>query len=517
MHRTHTPRRSATLCASLAVVMILSYATVLARAAVLPAAQVAAAQTAEREKLLNGLSFFLLPQPATDKITIRLRIHSGAAFDLAGKEGTAALLARSLFPDETTRTYVGEELGGSLVVAVDHDKLDVTLAGRTGTLPVLLELLRNALVTGGAIDAKTLDSIRARHLADLNAQKAAASIADEMIARRLFGAYPLGRPTTGTAASMNRIERADLIDARTRFVAPDNATLAIVGNFDPARARILMRQYLGAWRKADRLARATFRQPVAPSPEVLVVPVTGAERVELRLAQRAPSRVERDHPAALVLARILEKRLASDTANASEGRGFGVRYVATKLAGALTVHGSARPADAAATLKIMRDQTQKLISNASSAAEFAQARAEARAAQIVSANDPTPLLDADTYGATASDVASRLDALMPADVQQLAARLFDSASTPPAIIAAGDEAMLDSLRQNGAQIEVLNASASPDAAPLPARLPNRSREVPQSPLIPGSPSAIGKAPNNSAPAAKTPNATPVAKPNANRP
>ena len=50
----------------------------------------------DREKLLNGLSIIFWPRPGEANVTLKLRIHSGAAFDLAGKAGTMSLLADTL-------------------------------------------------------------------------------------------------------------------------------------------------------------------------------------------------------------------------------------------------------------------------------------------------------------------------------------------------------------------------------------------------------------------------------------
>ena len=49
--------------------------------------QPALAQTAkqpEREQLLNGLRLLIWPQPGSPELIVKLRINSGAAFDLAG-------------------------------------------------------------------------------------------------------------------------------------------------------------------------------------------------------------------------------------------------------------------------------------------------------------------------------------------------------------------------------------------------------------------------------------------------
>src|ERR1051325_4333840 len=56
----------------------------------------------EREQLLNGLRLLLWPKPGSPEVILKLRINSGAAFDLTGKSGEMALLGDLLFPDAAT-------------------------------------------------------------------------------------------------------------------------------------------------------------------------------------------------------------------------------------------------------------------------------------------------------------------------------------------------------------------------------------------------------------------------------
>jgi hypothetical protein len=48
----------------------------------------------EREQLLNGLNLLIWPQPGSPELVVKLRINSGAAFDLAGKSGQMAVSRR---------------------------------------------------------------------------------------------------------------------------------------------------------------------------------------------------------------------------------------------------------------------------------------------------------------------------------------------------------------------------------------------------------------------------------------
>ncbi|MEO6392712.1 MAG: hypothetical protein ABIP75_12760, partial [Pyrinomonadaceae bacterium] len=107
-----------------------------------------AAQTsgADRDVLLNGLRIVFLPQPGDGKVSLQRRIHSGAAFDPAGKSGVMALLGDSLFPEPETKNFFEDELGGTLVVDTDYDSINVTMTGNASELARMLDALKAALI-----------------------------------------------------------------------------------------------------------------------------------------------------------------------------------------------------------------------------------------------------------------------------------------------------------------------------------------------------------------------------------
>ena len=61
-------------------------------------AQNTAAHSPKQEKLLNGLKVLMWNDPAADKVSVKIRIHSGSAFDPQGKEGVMSCLAENIFP-----------------------------------------------------------------------------------------------------------------------------------------------------------------------------------------------------------------------------------------------------------------------------------------------------------------------------------------------------------------------------------------------------------------------------------
>jgi len=157
----------------------------------------AAAQPApepQRQQLLNGLRVLMLPRNGDSNVLVKMRIHSGAAFDLAGKEGLMTALAAAFF-DPNTREYVTDDLGGRLEVRTSYDSIDVTLQGRASDFERFLELLRNGLVNI-QLTPETVERVRAE-LVKAASASAGAGEADRMVAARLFNPFPYARPWRG--------------------------------------------------------------------------------------------------------------------------------------------------------------------------------------------------------------------------------------------------------------------------------------------------------------------------------
>jgi Predicted Zn-dependent peptidases len=101
----------------------------------------------QREQLLNGLRILIWPRSGDQDVLLKLRIHSGAAFDLAGKSGEMALLGDILFPDPATREYFTEEMQVRLNITTNYDSITITMQGRASEFERIVEILRTALVT----------------------------------------------------------------------------------------------------------------------------------------------------------------------------------------------------------------------------------------------------------------------------------------------------------------------------------------------------------------------------------
>jgi zinc protease len=384
----------------------------------------------QRDQLLNGLRILLWSRPGDQTVALKLRIHSGAAFDTSGKAGTMALLGDILFPDQSIHDYFTGEMGGRLDVETDYDAIEITLEGRASEYDRIVDTLRTGLVTT-PLTPENLLKLRQARLKKLSETKASASeIANQAIADRVLGNFPYAHPIGGTAESLAKIERADLMLARDRFLTPNNATLTIVGGVDSRRAMRALRQLLGGWRKSEQIIPATFRQPDPPDKRTLILNATAGSPAEVRIATRGVSRSDRDFFAMSLLAVIARERWSKLVQPV--GKSLFVKAEPHALPD-IFVMGAA--VDSTAALKTLESGMGVMKSLATTPATPAEMVAAKNYASGAWTADARAWLDIDTFGLPPiSEQSLSLNALSAADLQRVAARLFNDNSISSVIV-----------------------------------------------------------------------------------
>lgn len=429
----------------------------------------------EREQLLNGLNLLIWPQPGSPELVVKVRIHSGSAFDLSGRAGQMSLLGDLLFPDAATVDYFTDELGGKLDVSVNYDSMTITMVGKAAELEQVISVLRNAILST-QFTPELVTRIRDARIKSLrDATVSPATVADRAIAARLFGDFPYGRRPGGTPEDLARVDRADLMLARERFLTSNNATLAIVGGVTRARAFRTVRQLLGPWHKSDKIVPTTFTQPTAPDPRTLIINAPGPTS-EIRFATRGVARSDADFHASLIAARLAQHRWVGMAAELANQPVF-VRSDAHVLPGVFVMGAAVNTDKAGDALANARKVLESLMSTPATVAELDRARTEVvnelTAASSTSEQIPDPWLDAATYRLNAvQDQPALLRSVTAADIQRVANRLFKHAAS--ASVATGETAQLKATLEGRVQYEVLGEVEVPAPAPKPPVKPSSS-------------------------------------------
>ena len=439
--------RKYTILTYLLVVIGLSAGSTSAQATVEP----------QREQLLNGLRILLWPRLADQDVLIKLRIHSGAAFDMAGKAGQMAILSDILFPDPATREYFTEEMSGRLDVAVDYDSLTITMQGRVGEFERMVGILRTALVNTQITPDNVAKMRESRIKIIKETALSPAMLADRAIATRLFGDFPYGRPAAGTAESMARVDRADLMFAHERFLNSNNATIVVVGNLQKTRVMRTLRQLLGPWRKSEKIIPATFRQPEPPDVRTLIINAPADQSAEIRLASRGIARSNRDYATATILAIVARRRWEKLAPEMSRTPLF-VRNESHVLPGMFVMGASGDSLLVAKGLNTGREVLKSLSTGPVSAAELEQAKGEAIAQYNKELERPDGIarawLDIETFGLPGiTEQVQSFNAVSAPDLQRLASSLF--AENKIVSVVMGDSRQLKATLEPGIKVELL--------------------------------------------------------------
>src|SRR6266550_6580103 len=413
-----------------------------------------------RERLLNGLTILYGNRPGEANVLLKLRVHSGAVFDLTGKAGTMSLLGDALFPESTTREYVTEQLGGRLEVVTTYDAIDVSISGKASELERMIELVRNAILNLN-LSAESVTTLREARLKQLAEKHSSISdIANRAIATRLFGSFPYANPTQGSIETVAKIDRADLMLARERFLNADNATLVVIGGVDKARLMRAARQLLGSWQKGDRVVPATFRQAAEVDNRVLLIDQAGANTAEIRLAVRGLARSDRDAATASLLAAIIKQRwqLADNEISSPV-----VVHEAHALNGMFML-GRNVPAPAAAKAISTAQAVIHAIAKEEPSMNELEAARKTILMKPVSSSPSESLadvwLDTETYKLPVNNQADQLNRISPADVRRVAARLFENAASE-AIVVLGNAAELRSQFDARAEVRMCQPQTKP--------------------------------------------------------
>jgi zinc protease len=198
-------------------------------------------------------------------VSLSLNFAAGSAYDPAGKEGLADMVAGLLTKGAGARNAEQvadaiEGAGGSLGSSAGSDFLSVTATVLNTSLPLAFELMADAVIRP-SFAPKELDLLRTQTLSGLQvALSQPGTIADRQFRAALYGGHPYGRSTTST--SVRSITREDLLGFHRDRLRPSGALLVVAGAVSPAEARRLAMRVFQGWTGTPTAAPA----PAAPAP-----------------------------------------------------------------------------------------------------------------------------------------------------------------------------------------------------------------------------------------------------------
>lgn len=370
------------------------------------ALQVAPIAFTERT-LPNGLKLIAARSDASPTVAIQVWYRVGGRDDPAGRSGFAHLFEHLMF--KGTRYLKNEQF----------DRLTEDVGGENNAFTSDDVTAYQSVVPSNHLE--TLLWAEAERMANLNVDeanfKSERAVVQEEFRERIL-ATPYGRfynawgpssylvdpyrfGTIGSIADLDAASLADVVAFHRTYYRPDNATLVVAGDFDPAQLNAWVDKYFGplarpatpvprvtqeetAWTQ-DRLVRLTG--PKVPLPAValswLAPPVKHADTAALRVAQALLSGGQ---SARLYQALVYRQQLAADAgfyADLRAGPGLLVAY-------ATAAGGKTLPALKAA----LRAEVMRLATQAPTAAELAKAKTSLLTEALTTRQTPAGLAQA---------------------------------------------------------------------------------------------------------------------------
>jgi zinc protease len=128
---------------------------------------------------------------------------------------------------------------------------------------------------------------------------------DKEITAAAYQAHPYHHSTIGWRSDIEKVSIEKLREFYDTFYWPDNATVTIIGDFDPATALGLVQQYYGAIPRAPKPIPQVYTEEPAQTGPRRVTVKRAAQLGVVGVAFKTPAATHPDTPALSVLAAIL--------------------------------------------------------------------------------------------------------------------------------------------------------------------------------------------------------------------
>ena len=259
-------------------------------------------------ELSGGLRGIFVRHRALPLVELRLAVPLAAA--VIKKPAPGTVLSRSMFAGTDRHDRLGfaeavESLGGHLGAHLDEDRLVISGSVLAEHIDKLLELLAEVL-TGATYPDDEVRADRSRAADEtVLALSQPEVVASQALRRRLFPGHPYATPIAPPSA-LRRVNAAELRSLHSMILDPAIATLVLVGDIQPARARELAGEALALWLGRRGQASADLEPAVIGRPgPVELVARPGSVQSNVRLAGNAPDLADPEWPAASLAQSIL--------------------------------------------------------------------------------------------------------------------------------------------------------------------------------------------------------------------
>ncbi|HXT15229.1 MAG TPA: pitrilysin family protein [Gemmatimonadaceae bacterium] len=299
--------------------VVLTIVSVVPLVALAPAAAAAQSQAAaisipfEKYALPNGLTVVLSPDHSTPTVAVEVIYHVGSKNEVLGHTGFAHMFEHVMFTGSGHVPYgmhdrFTEGVGGSNNGSTWFDWTRYYETDPSNYLETTLWLESDRM--GYLLDSLDDAKFKAQREIVQNERRQSYDNQpygrdNEMIGLTMYPPeHPYSWPTIGSMADLKAASVEDVKNFFRTYYAPNNATLVIVGDFEPAKAKALVSKYFADIPRGKPIVRPNVAQVTLPAEKR----ITLEDRVQvprLTIAWPTVSEKSEDQPALDLLSDIL--------------------------------------------------------------------------------------------------------------------------------------------------------------------------------------------------------------------
>ena len=265
----------------------------------------------DRRVLQNGLTLLVAPSHGLPIVTVLAIVDAGGVAEPTGQEGVAELTARAL--NEGTPKYDGEvltdyleQLGTSVGGAAGWDSASLAMTVLRGNMENAFVHFAEVLIAP-TFPVAAIERLKAERYAELmQIESEPRELADEKFDEYIYDAASRFRlPLGGTAASVQKLTRDDVVAFYSARYQPSSTTLIVVGDLEMDEAAALVTDGFGAWRGTDVARKSAMDTPSRRTRSIRIVRKDDAPQSEVRMGHVGVPRTHPDYFSITVMNAVL--------------------------------------------------------------------------------------------------------------------------------------------------------------------------------------------------------------------
>ncbi len=265
--------------------------------------------------LENGLKIIYVKDTTLPRVSLTMLMKVGnhpEPLRLAGLNAITAYLLEQGTQQRNSVQIADDfgQLGSSLDINAGYDFTTIYSDSLSMSADQLLSLFTDVIMNP-AFQDKEVNRMRSQLLASVQKKvdNPSAYVEDKMD-EFLFGSHSYGRDAIGTKETLSQIRKQDIIKHYLAYYRPNNASLAVVGNYSPEFEKKVQESF-AMWTKRSIAASKVEAPPAIEGIQVKLIVKKGLQQTQIRIAQMGINRKDPDYLNLRVANEILGGSFAS--------------------------------------------------------------------------------------------------------------------------------------------------------------------------------------------------------------